>query len=353
MEDDKLRHWFRDAGDPNHFLWRSASEVTDQLAGPGSIIQSDFRGSSGHGNFEVVVPRVDPGTGRVDLWHFFSETSDAGTSPWQAADHNPIVPDVAGPGCIIQSDFKGSSGHGNFEVIVPRVDPATGRVDLWHFFSETSDAGTSPWQAADHNPIVPDVAGPGCIIQSDFKGSSGHGNFEVIVPRVDPATGRMDLWHFFSETSDAGTSPWQAADHNPIVPDVAGPGCIIQSDFKGSSGHGNFEVVVPVPRPGGTQLRHFFTETSNQGTAPWQRGQFITDSCNGWGCLLQRTEPLPHGTFETLVEECTQSVVNYQHPHDNDQTDLPWLRQSMQGTVIFEPDPPRVESTRRITQLTG
>ena len=232
---------------------------------------------------------------------------------------------------LVQSDF-GNDGHGNLEAVVQ-----TGG-ELRHWFRD-SGAGNE-WKPAQ---VLPgDVAGAGALIQSDLSGGD-HGNFEVVVP-VRNAAGGADLWHYFHDNSDV-TLPWQRAQL--IAQNVAGPGCIIQSDFTSDS-HGNFEVVVPIPHGEGAQLRHFFHDNSDV-TLPWQRGQFVTDSCNGWGCLIQGDfGEGDHGNFELLAEECTQSIVTYWHP--NVRVEEPWLRHRI---LLGEPYPRRLAGTSRIAQLTG
>ena len=227
-----------------------------------SLIQSDFSGG-GHGNLEAVIQTGD------ELQHWYRDGSrDNSWFPAQV-----VVPSGAtGAGSLIQSDFSGGD-HGNFEVVVP-VRNAAGGADLWHYFHDNSDV-TLPWQRAQL--IAANVAGPGCIIQSDFSGGD-HGNFEVVVP-VRNAAGGADLWHYFHDNSDV-TLPWQRAQL--IAANVAGPGCIIQSDFSGGD-HGNFEVVVPVRNAaGGADLWHYFHDNSDV-TLPWRRAQMIAANVLGAG----------------------------------------------------------------------
>ncbi len=325
----ELRHWFRGAGNE----WSpGAVIVATGAAGPGCLIQSDFTDGD-HGNFEVAVPLYNA-TGGQDLWHFFHDNSDVAL-PWQPGQL--IAANVAGPGSLIQSDFT-SGDHGNFEVIVP-LPNETGGQDLWHFFHDNSDVAL-PWQPGQL--IAANVAGPGSLIQSDFT-DGDHGNFEVAVP-LHNETGGQDLWHFFHDNSDVAL-PWQRSQL--IAANVAGPGSLIQSDFTDGD-HGNFEVVVPLPRGNAAQLRHFFRDNVDT-SSPWVMGQAVTDSCGGWGCLI-RSDFVEegHGNFEVIVEECTQSVVAYWHP--NADVSLPWLRHRV---ILGEPYPFRLPRTRRIVQLTG
>jgi hypothetical protein len=187
--------------------------------------------------------------------------------------------------------------------------------------------------------------GPACIIQSDYKGNSGHGNFEVVVP-VRNTAGGMDLHHWVSENDDSGTR-WFPAGNNPIVRDVVGPGCIVQSDFQGESGHGNFELVVPVRRPGGVRLEHWFSENDDNGTN-WKRGRFVTESSAGGACIITSDYGSPHRNLEVLTEECPTSIVGYFH--DSSDVALPWLRDK---PLLGEPAPTTAMTATRLYQLTG
>jgi hypothetical protein len=333
LEGNKLIHWFRD--NSSDLSWKRGQIVVEgQVAGAGSIIQSDFK-SSDHGNFEVIVPLMAH-AGRLELWHYWHDNSDV-SLPWQRGQRITNDRDqVAGPGAIIQSDFN-SEDHGNFEVVVPLYGPNRG-TELWHFWHNNSDVNL-PWQRGQRITGDQDrVAGPASIIQSDFK-EDDHGNFEVVVP-LYAANGQIQLWHFWHNNSDVNLS-WQRGQM--ISANVSGPGVIIQSDFVNGN-HGNFEVVVPE----GHSLVHYWHDNSDV-TMPWQRGQTITDSAHGWGCLTRSDfGGGEHSNFEVLVEECKQSVVSYWHP--NQDVNLPWLRHRV---LIGEPYPRRLPSTRKIVQLTG
>lgn len=349
-----------------------------------SLIQSDF-GSGENGNFEAVVALEAPQGGALELWHYWHDNSNA-NNPWQRGQR--IATDVAAAGSIIQSDF--GSGHGNFEVVVPLF--AIDGMELWHFWHDNSDVN-KPWQQGQR--IATGVAGAGCLIQSDFR-SGDHGNFEVVVPLL--ASNGIELWHFWHDNSDVN-KPWQRGQR--VAANVSGPGTIIQSDFI-SGGHGNFEVIVPVPGDGGgTDLWHYWHDNSDvnkpwqqgqrvaQGVSgpgviiqsdflsgehgnfevvvpilgslvhffhinsdtgnPWLRGQNVCDVARGWGCLIQSDFVSDgHGNFEVLVPECSQSLVHYWHPNQN--VGFPWLR----GLVVLgEPAPSRATGATKVVQLTG
>jgi Domain of unknown function (DUF4185) len=323
----ELWHYWHDNSDTNK-PWQRGQRVSANVAAAGSIIQSDFR-SGDHGNFEVVVPLFAT-DGTMELWHSWHDNSDV-SKPWQQGQR--IATNVAGAGCIIQSDFV-SGGHGNFEVVVPVVS-ATGGIDLWHYWHDNSDVN-KPWQQGQR--VAANVSGPGTIIQSDFQAGT-HGNFEVVVP-VPAGDGSTELWHFWHDNSDVN-KPWQRGQR--IAQYVTGSGVIIQSDFR-SGDHGNFEVVVPVSG----SLVHFFHDNSDVNN-PWQRGQNITDVARGWGCIVQSDFISDgHGNFEVLVPECSQSLIHYWHPNQN--VAYPWLR----GLVLIgEPYPARVTGATKVVQLTG
>ena len=329
---DTLQHWFRDlTSDP---MWRPAQVVTTGATGPGCIIQGSF-GTGEHHNFEVVVPLAN-GRDGSDLWHFFHENDDP-AKPWVRT--KLVAADVVGPASLIQSDFDHHGKDNNFEVVVP-VRNAGGKADLWHYFHDNRDLD-SPWVPV--RVVAPDVAGPGWLVQSD-QGDHDNGNFEVVVPQRNPAGG-MDLWHYYHDNGDV-ESPWVRAQM--VHPDVAGPGCLVVSDFTHEGKDNNFEVVVPVAKGNGYELRHLYHDNSNL-AGPWQRGRMITDSCSGWASLIQSDfGDGRHGNFEVLVEECTTSVVGYTHV--NSDTELPWFRHRV---VIGEPAPHKLPVPDRICQVTG
>ena len=176
------------------------------------------------------------------------------------------------------------------------------------------------------------------LIQSNFGGD--HGNFEAVILEGDR------LVHWWHDNTDPAL-PWERGQ--VIVPQgVAAAGSIIQSDFR-SGDHGNFEVVVPMFADDGTlELWHFWHDNSDV-NLPWQRGQRIAANVAGPGVIIQSDfRSGDHGNFEVLAEECTQSVVAYWHP--NQDVNLPWMR----GNVLLgEPYPTRVTSARKVVQLAG
>jgi hypothetical protein len=328
-EGNKLVHWFRNNTQADLKWQRAHTIVASGVAGPGSIIQSDFK-TGANGDFEVIVPLSAANKG-MELWHFSHDNSDI-SLPWKR--RQMITADVAGGGCIIQSNL-GNGEHGNFEVVIPlRVGR---RVELWHF-SRDNSLPNRPWRREQRITGANDsVGGPGTIIQSDIGGR--HGHFEVVVPLI-VAGGTMELWHFRHDNSNTA-SPWQRV--RKVAANVTGPGSIIQSDFTNNEQR-RFDVVVPEDG----SLIHY-THNNSAANAPWVRRQKITDSATGWACLIQSS--FGSGTnknFEVLVEECKQTVMHYSH--DNENVNWPWLRYRV---LVGEPYPIRLTETKKVVQLTG
>jgi Domain of unknown function (DUF4185) len=194
---------------------------------------------------------TDPSQGiRLDFNPTYPHVDNIDQGPFCVpADGFSVDRSQSGPGWVIQSDF--GDEHKNFEVVALQ-----GR-ELTHWWHDNSDVNV-PWRRGQ--TISSQATGPGCIIQSDFRGDE-HGNFEVVVLEGN------ELVHYFHDNSDVNL-PWQRAQ--TISTRATGPGCIIQSDFRGDE-HGNFEVVAPVDG----RLQHFFHDNSDVGL-PWQPAQTIT-----------------------------------------------------------------------------
>ncbi len=242
---------------------------------------------------------------------------------------------------LIQSDY-GVRQHGNFEAVIVHGD------QLWHWFRDNSRNDFGPWVrgariTGDHD----NVAGPGCLIQSSF-GAGPHHNFEVVVPLQRPDD-NVELWHYYRDNNNPRL-PWIrgqriTGDHD----NVAGPGCLIQSDF-GTGRHHNFEVVVPLHlNDGSIELRHFFHDNSDVGL-PWTKTLFVTQSCAGSGGIIQSTfGSAGHGNFEAIVDEGRGAVVHYWHA--NARPGEWWIRTDCFDTL--EPHPRLAHRARKVVQLTG
>ncbi|MBP6389380.1 MAG: DUF4185 domain-containing protein [Flavobacteriales bacterium] len=294
LQGQRLNHWWHDNTDVRT-PWQCAQTISTQATGPGCIMQSDF--GSGHGNFEVVVLEGH------NLVHYFLVNS-GGPATWQRA--GIITAQATGPGCIIQSDF--GSDHRNFEVVVLEGN------ELVHYFRDNSGS-PAQWQRA--GVITDRATGPGCIIQSDF--GSEHGNFEVVVLEGN------QLVHYFLDNY-SGHTQWQRG--RVITDHASGPGCIMQSDFKGGD-HGNFEVVVPE----GDQLAHYFHDNANL-AGRWQRGHTVARGITDAGCIIQSDFGSGHGNFEVVVPVGGRLQHFF---HDNANVALPWsfAQQVTNGSSMF------------------
>jgi hypothetical protein len=172
--------------------------------------------------------------------------------------------------------------------------------------------------------IVPaGAAAAASIIHSDFR-SGEHGNFEVVVP-LFAADGSLELWHYWHDNSDVNL-PWERAQR--VATNVAGAGCIIQSNF-GSGEHGNFEVIVPQLAPDGSvNLQHFWHDNSNV-SLPWEPGQRVVSNVTGPGTIIQSDfRNGSHGNFEVTATlyAADGSIELWHFWHDNSNVNLPWER---------------------------
>jgi hypothetical protein len=327
IQDHRLVHWWRD-NTSDDIQWNSTGPISSEIAEyPACLIQSSFQ-TGGKGNLEAIAP-LRAGDGTIGLWHFYRDNTNSNWYKIQLVEAN-----AAGPASMIQSDFRGSSGYGNFELVVPVW--AGGKMNLQQYYRDNSAPGT-PWHPS--LLVAEDVAFGACMIQSSFVGGDGHGNLELVVP-LRGEGGTFDLWHFYRETTPT-TQVWRRGQR--IAVGVTGPGVLLQSD-AGTGDHKNFEVIVPVRR----ELVHFFHDNSNP-ALPWQRAKVITDATNGYAAMIRSDYGDRHKNFEVLVDECNQTLASYYH--ENADYDLPWIRLA---PPIVEPPPAKSTlGTVRICQLTG
>jgi len=139
-----------------------------------------------------------------------------------------------------------------------------------------------------------------------------------------------DLVHYWH---DNGNVKFTWVRGQVITHSATGPGCIIQSDFR-SGQHGNFEVVVPE----GNNLVHYFHDNGNV-PSPWRRAQIVSTRSTGPATIIQSDfRSGPHGNFEVVVLEGTNLVHYF---HDNSDVNSPWRRgqlisssASSPGTII-------------------
>ena len=241
--------------------WVKVRRVThelDQVAGPASLIQSDYRRHK-HGNFEVVVPLRGP-RGHVELWHFYHDNINVDNEWVKVRRVTHELDQVAGPASLIQSDFT-RDGHGNFEVVVPLKGPH-GHVELWHFYHDNINVDNEWVKVRRVTHELDQAAGPGVIIQSDLK-SGDHGNFEVVVPLQMP-DGHIELRHFWHDNARLDRD-WQYGQM--ITASANGWACIIRSDY--GEDNNNFEILVEECRQ---SIVHYWHDNSDI-SHPWLRDE--------------------------------------------------------------------------------
>ncbi|HXB87841.1 DUF4185 domain-containing protein [Mycobacterium sp.] len=370
LANNELWHYWRNNTATGGQAWGPGLRICSNAAYAGSLIQSHYKGSPGvAGNFEVVVPLTLPG-GQLQLTHFWRDNSTTANSVWQQGGAvTPLSDQVLGPGCIIQSSF---GSEGNFEVVVP-IEGPDGNPVLWHYWRDDPPNHQQPWQRALQVTQPGDVVtGPGCLIESSRNGNS----IEVVVPVRGP-NGLSMLRHI---TRVGATGVW-TTNPTPITGSgdvVAGGAVIIESDFRDSSGQGNFEVLVGLRMPAGhIEIRHFWHDTTDSPT--WTKGQRVMasggDSPDSFAAagvaLIQSDYPdgASHHDFEALVVQCTQSIGNYLR--FNDATPQPqWafggtkqivdfnsvsdeLNQGDLGRIPEEPHVNHYKNVGKICQLIG
>jgi hypothetical protein len=237
----QLTHFWRDNSKTADSSWQLGAPITaatDQVVGPGCIIQSSF---GSEGNFEVIVP-IKGADGNAVLQHYWRDDPSNPKQPWQRALQVTQPGDVVtGPGCIIQS----TRGGGDIQIVVP-IRGRGGQPQLRHI----SRAGaTGPW-VTNPTPITRPgdvVPGGAVIIESDFRDAAGQGNFEVLVGLRMPA-GHIEIRHFWHDTTDSPT--WTcgqcltASGGDTDDPFAAAGLALIQSDYPKGGPHGDFEALV-------------------------------------------------------------------------------------------------------------
>ena len=238
-----FRHYNADSPTGPWQLGASITADTDQVVGPGCIIQSSF----GPDNFEVIVP-IKGAAGHAVLQHFWRGDPSNLTQPWQRGLQVTQPGDVVtGPGCIIQSTrgVSPDKGGGDIQIVVPIKGPGG-----WPQLRHISRAGaTGPW-VTNPTPITAPsdvVVGGAVIIESDFRDEHGQGNFEVLVGVRMPA-GHIEIRHLWHDTSNSPAwtpvGPLTASAGDSEDPFAAAGVALIQSDYSKGGPHGNFEVLL-------------------------------------------------------------------------------------------------------------
>jgi len=147
------------------------------------------------------------------------------------------------------------------------------------------------------------------FIQSSYGTPDSPGNFEAVIFSPD-----QGLVHYYRDNTQGGS--WNSTA--VISSTATGPGCIIQSSFKGTpDAPGNFEVVVLE----GSNLVHYYRDNTNNQT--WNPTAVITSSATGPGTIIQSSYGTPNnpGNFEVIVPEGSHYVHYYR---DNGATGFPW-----------------------------
>jgi hypothetical protein len=207
-----LWHFWHDNSDPENPWQHEGEAIVTDVVGPGSLVQSDYRGG-GHGNLELVVP-LRAGSDRANLWHYWHDAS-AGPA-WQHDDKRPIAVDVAGPATLIQGDY--GDGHRNLELAVPLANG-----EVWHYWRDASDPEL-PWQRGQ---LITSAAGGWvALTQSDVgREENGHGDFEVLAEELSQSL--VAYWHPNEEVS----LPWlrgQVLLGEPAPPPLAATRKVVQ-----------------------------------------------------------------------------------------------------------------------------
>jgi hypothetical protein len=262
-EGDDLVHYWRD--NEGSGQWNRARVVSSNCTGPATFIQSDYRGVSGHGNFEAVVLE---GT---NLVHYFHDNSDL-AGDWQPGA--TITTHAASWGCIIQSDYADGAEHKNFEVVV--LEDETGRFGraLVHYWRD--NAGNQDWQGPYF--ITDGVTGPAWLFQGDYPRDADHHNLELFV-----LEGKV-LAHW---NRDQSTLRWGRVTSITADNDfVSGPACAIQGNYGSDDYHGNFELIAP----SGPRLYHYFRDNAAVGT-PWWKDVVITHHAAHFRSTWNRSLP--------------------------------------------------------------
>jgi len=285
---NKLVHYYRD-NSKAAFPWVGpTATISNRATSSGALIQSSF------GNLEVLVLEGN------NVVHYYLDSS---TNQWEGPTATISTQSTGAP-AFIQSDFSQSSGsHGNFEALILEGN------NLVYYYRDNSAAGF-PWHRVDI--ITSKATGPGSIIQSTIMGSSGHGNFEVIVPEGN------NLVHYQSDNSADG-HPWSQG--GVISSKVTGPGALIQGSYVGKPGaQSNFEVVAIE----GNSLVHYWRDNSDP-SLPWNFGAVIDTNAKGPGSLIQGTFGRPDnpGNFEAVVvDNINSELVHWWRNNSN--PNVPW-----------------------------
>lgn len=135
-----------------------------------------------------------------------------------------------------------------------------------------------------------------------------------------------DLVHHWHDNADVN---FRWVRGQIITRSATGPGCIIQSSFR-TGDHGHFEVVVPE----GSDLVHYWHDNVDA-NSPWRRGQTISTKTSGSASIIQSNLGNgEHGHFEVVALEGSD-LVHYWR--DNADVNSPWRRGRTISTAATGP----------------
>ncbi|WP_057917933.1 neuraminidase-like domain-containing protein [Lysobacter antibioticus] len=246
------------------------------------------------GTFDVVVKRAG------GLEHF----SWPASMPPQWTASGVAVANATDAGALIESDYL-TAGKRSLDLLVPETTADAGRTQLSHYRRDNADGA---WKL--QGVVAERTVGPAALAQSSVK-TNGHGRLEALV--LEPSPTAVDCHWLVHYWKDDTETHWIRGS---IVSDAAvGPASLMQSTIQDVRDHGNLEALVHEEG----QAVHYWRDSS--ATVPvWHRGQIVSSSATGPGCLIQGHFGAI-GNFEALVPEGT-NLQHYWHANEGP-TDSP------------------------------
>jgi hypothetical protein len=225
LEGNELSHWHRD-NQVDELPWIRVGLVSDDVTGPASMVQGDYRSDPDHGNFEALIPMAD------GLWHWFR---DGATGVWRQVAR--VTARQGSVGCIALSDYENEPRHRALEALV--FEPSTsggGRIGLVaHYFWKPTEGRWEQTRVLTDNAL-----GPATLIQADYAKGADHKNLEALVWMHDTSIRRPVLRHFFRR-DDLASLDWESSVN--ITDRPSGPASLIRGNFHSDEDHGNFETI--------------------------------------------------------------------------------------------------------------
>lgn len=293
-EGDDLVHIWHDSS--NVVLpWNKALTITTAVTSAPCLIEraSDrVTNAQGvvtqRGTFELVVRRAG------GLEHF----SWPANMPPQWTAMGVASANAVEAGALIESDYL-TGGKRSLDLLVPESTADARRTRLAHYRRDNAD---NVWKL--QGVVAERTTGAATLIQSSFK-TNGHGRLEALVLEPNPSSVTSHwLVHYWKNDSD---TKWVRGS---LVSDVAvGPGSLIQSTIQDVRDHGNLEALVYEEG----QAVHYWRDSS-AAIPVWHRGQILSASATGAGCLIQGHYG-SIGNFEALVPE-GPNLQHYWHANE-------------------------------------